>query len=104
MLHVGELVVAFCHAGGTAEVVERDRGVAPLTEAERKLLVEPIQPTDIRQDDHADRAGSSGTAEKAANLVPSAATSTMSWEVTGAPPERTGIGGRESISKHMTRP
>ena len=45
--------------------------------------------------------GSSGSAANAANRVPSADSSVRSWDVTGAPPDTTGIGGRESSSKHM---
>ena len=46
-------------------------------------------------------AGSSGSAANAANSLPSAASSGEVLGRTGAPPERTGIGGRESSSKHI---
>ena len=44
--------------------------------------------------------GSSGSAAKAANRLPSAASSTRSSCETAAP-EMTGIGGDESSSKHI---
>src|SRR4051812_34589670 len=47
-------------------------------------------------------AGPSGVARNAANWLPSAALSTRSSCETAAP-EMTGIGGKESSSKHMTR-
>ena len=47
--------------------------------------------------------GASGTAEKAANGVPSADSSVMvSWDT--AAPAMAAIGGRESVSKHMAEP
>ena len=51
--HVLEVVPRFC-ARSAAEVVECDRGVALLGEPEGDLLVEPVQPTDVWEDDDAD--------------------------------------------------
>jgi hypothetical protein len=48
--HVLELVVPPLGPGGAAEVVDRDGGVAALGEAQRKLLVEAIEPADVGQD------------------------------------------------------
>ncbi len=50
VLHVVEVVVALRHPGGAAEVVERDRRVAALREAERQLLVEAVEAADVGQD------------------------------------------------------
>ena len=44
----------FLDARGPAEVVERDRGVATLCEAERELLVEAVEPADVREHDDPD--------------------------------------------------
>jgi len=52
--HVLEVVIAFLDAGSAAEVVEGNGGVASLGEAERELLVEPVEPAHVREDDHAD--------------------------------------------------
>ena len=54
VLHVVEVVVALADACGPAEVVERDRGVAALGEAQRELLVEAVEPTDVREHDDPD--------------------------------------------------
>jgi hypothetical protein len=51
--HVLEVVPALLYAGGAAEVVDRDRRHAALGEAERELLVEAVQPANVRQDDDA---------------------------------------------------
>ena len=48
VVHVRELVTALADAGGTPEVVEGDRGIPPLGEAKRELLVEAIETADIR--------------------------------------------------------
>ena len=50
MRHVLEVVVALLDAGGAPEVVDRDRGVPALGEAERELLVEAVEPADVGQD------------------------------------------------------
>ena len=49
VLHVLEVVVALPVARGPAEVVERNRGVAALGEAQRELLVEAVEPADVRE-------------------------------------------------------
>ena len=54
MIHVRELVVALRHAGGAPEVVEGDRGIAALAEAQRELLVEAVEAADVREHDDAD--------------------------------------------------
>jgi hypothetical protein len=51
MLPIRELVVPLSDAGRAAEVVDRDRRDPPLGEAERQLLVEPVEAADIREDD-----------------------------------------------------
>ena len=48
-----EVVAALLDAGRAAEVVDRDGGVAALREAQRELLVEAVEPADVRQDDDA---------------------------------------------------
>ena len=55
VLHVRELVVALVDARGATEVVESNRGIAALGEAKRELLVEAIEPADVRQDDDTHR-------------------------------------------------
>ena len=57
MIHVRELVVALGHAGGAAEVVEGDGGIATLAEAQGELLVEAVEPADVGEHDDADPAG-----------------------------------------------
>ena len=54
--HVLEVVVPLLDAGGAAEVVERDRRVAPLGKAQRELLVEAVEAADVGEDDDADAA------------------------------------------------
>ena len=54
VLHEGELVVALVDAGGAPEVVDRDRRVAALGEAQRELLVEAVEAADVGQDHDAD--------------------------------------------------
>src|SRR5207237_3413200 len=51
VLHVREVVATLAHAGGPAEVVDRDGGDPALGEAKRELLVEAVEPADVRQDD-----------------------------------------------------
>jgi hypothetical protein len=45
-----EVVVPLLGAGGAAEVVERERRVAALRKAQGQLLVEAVQPADVRED------------------------------------------------------
>ena len=47
---VRKVVVAFPDTRGSAEVVDPHRGGAALGEAQRKLLVEAVQATDVGQD------------------------------------------------------
>jgi hypothetical protein len=57
VLAVGEVVVALADAGRPPEVVDRDRVVAALGEAERQLLVEAVDAADVRQDHDSDAGG-----------------------------------------------
>jgi hypothetical protein len=50
VLPVVEVLTALVDPCCAAEVVERDRRVAALGEAQRELLVEAVQPADVRQD------------------------------------------------------
>ena len=100
VLHVGEVVVALADAGGAAEVVDRDGGVAALGEAQGELLVEAVEPAHVGQDDDADRRGRVGRAAKAAKRVPSAEREHEVLCETAAP-AISGMGGEESSSKHM---
>ena len=50
VLHVLEVVVPLPHARRAAEVVDRDRRVAPLREPQRELLVEAVEPAHVRED------------------------------------------------------
>ncbi len=54
MLAVGKVLPTLGNAGGAAEVVDRDRGVAELGEAERKLLVEAVEAAHVGKDHDAD--------------------------------------------------
>ena len=45
-----EVLAALLDAGRAPEVVERERRVAALGEAQRQLLVEAVQPADVRKD------------------------------------------------------
>ncbi len=101
--HVLPVGVPLRHAGGAAEVVERDRaraharrngGRAPRRSG-RGPRTSGKMTTPV-----VDRA--SGDARKAANSLPSAAVRTRSSCETAAPAIR-GIGGSESRSKHMLR-
>ena len=47
VVHVREVAVARVDAGRAAEVVDRDRGMPALGEAQRKLLVEGEQPANV---------------------------------------------------------
>ena len=104
VIHVREVVVALRDARGAAEIVDRDGRVTALGEAQRELLVEVVQPADVGKDDDPRPARLVGKRGYAANRLPSAASSVRSSERTGAPPERAGIGGTESSSKHMVPP
>ena len=53
--HVVPVVRPLVDAGGAAEIVEGDRGVAALGEAQRELLVEAVEAADVRQDHDAGR-------------------------------------------------
>jgi hypothetical protein len=53
--HVVPVVRPLVDPGGAAEVVERDRSVAALGEAEREFLVEAVETADVRQDHDAGR-------------------------------------------------
>ena len=59
----------FADAGGAAEVVERDREVAALGEAQRELLVEVEEPAHVRQDDDAGRGRLVGRCEERGEVV-----------------------------------
>ena len=48
--HVLEVVAALLCAGRASEVVERDRGVPALGEAQGELLVEAVEAADVRED------------------------------------------------------
>jgi hypothetical protein len=54
VLPVVEVLAALADARRAAEVVERDRRVAALGEAERELLVEAVEPADVGEDRDAD--------------------------------------------------
>ena len=56
VLRVLEVVAALAHSRGAAEVVDRNRRITTFREAQRELLVEAVEPADVRQDDDADRA------------------------------------------------
>ena len=57
MLHVLEVVSALLRPGRAPEVVDRNRGNAPLCEAEGELLVEAVEAADVGEDDHPFPAG-----------------------------------------------
>jgi len=95
-----EVVAPLRRARRPTEVVDRDRVEAALGEAEGKFLVEAVEPPNVREDDDADPVRLVGVASKAANRLPSAASSSMSLCETAAPAIR-GTGGSESRSKHM---
>ena len=54
VLHVAPVVVTLRHSGGATEVVERNGGEATLRQAQGDLLVEAVEPADIREDHDAD--------------------------------------------------
>jgi len=55
VLHVLEVLAALVDTGAPTEVVDRDRGIAALREAQRQLLVEVVEAADVGEDHHADR-------------------------------------------------
>jgi hypothetical protein len=98
--HVVPVVGPLVDAGGAAEVVERDRGVAALREAQRELLVEAVE-------DRGRPAGSRRGRDLSLRDGPEGreAVAVLALEdevvVGDAAPEIRGIGGSESTSKHM---
>jgi hypothetical protein len=99
MVCVREVVVALADACGTAEVVDRDGGVAPLGEPKDDLLVEAVKARTSGRTTTPRPLGASGVAWNAANWLPSEASSTTSWCETAAP-TICGMGGAESGSWH----
>ena len=67
--HVLEVVVALRHAGGAAEVVERDRGVPALGEPQRELFVEVVEAAHVREDHDAGGRRVFGRREERRELV-----------------------------------
>ena len=57
VLHVLEVVVALRSTRGAAEVVERHRRDPTLGEAQRELLVEAVEASDVREDHDTDLGG-----------------------------------------------
>jgi hypothetical protein len=57
MLRVLEVVSALGHAGGSSEVVDRERVVTAFGEAKCQFLVETVEPPDVREDDDTDSVG-----------------------------------------------
>ena len=55
--HVLEVVATLLGAGSPPEVVERERGIPALGEAQGELLVEAVEAADVREDDDADARG-----------------------------------------------
>ena len=53
VLHVREVLVAFRDSGRPPEVVDRERRDAALGETKCELLVEAVEPADVREDDDA---------------------------------------------------
>lgn len=58
--HVLEILATFLHTRSAPEVVERHSRIAALGKAQRELLVEPVEPANVGQDDHPDAAGRLG--------------------------------------------
>ena len=54
VLAVGKVLPALCDARGAAEVIDRDRAVATLGEAQSELFVEAVETAHVREDDDAD--------------------------------------------------
>ena len=67
--HVLEVVAALLGSGRASEVVERDRRVAALGEAQRELLVEAVEAADVGQDHDSGAVGSSGVADERREAV-----------------------------------
>jgi hypothetical protein len=65
-----EVVVALADAGRAAEVVDRDGRVAALREPQRELLVEAVEPADVREDDDARMRLAVGRRHERGELVP----------------------------------
>src|SRR6266566_4985457 len=57
MRRVLEVVSPLCRAGGSPEVVDREGVVTALGETKGELLVEAVEPPDVREDDDADYVG-----------------------------------------------
>ena len=53
MRHVVEVVRPLAHPGRAPEIVDRDRRDPALRKPQRKLLVEPVEAADVREDDDA---------------------------------------------------
>jgi hypothetical protein len=70
VIRVREVVVALRDAGRAPEVVERERSEAALGEPERELLVEAVEPPDVRQDDDAHARAVVGEREERGELRP----------------------------------
>jgi hypothetical protein len=99
VLSVLEVVIPFCSAGRAAEVVDRDGVVPALGEALAPRKTDRARGR--REDDDPDALRSSGVASKAANRLPSVASSSISSCETAAPAIRM-TGGRESGPKHIS--
>src|SRR5581483_10643955 len=70
VVHVRKVVVPLRHAGRAPEVVEGDRRVPALGEAERELLVEAVEAAYVREDDDADAARLVGRGGERREAVP----------------------------------
>ena len=70
MRHVLEVVAALLGAGRATEVVERDRGIPPLREPKRELLVEAIEAADVGKDDDTDACRLLGRGDERREAVP----------------------------------
>jgi Regulator of chromosome condensation (RCC1) repeat len=70
VVRVREVVVALADARGAAEVVERHRRDPTLAEAERELLVEAVEPTNVGQDYDAGAARLVGKRGESGEAVP----------------------------------
>ena len=95
-----ELVVALRDARGAPEVVDRDRLVPALGEAERELLVEAVEPADVREDHDPGAARLVRGGGERGEPVPVPGLEDERPRARPHAPEITGIGGSESRSKH----
>src|SRR5207244_10366054 len=68
--HVLERLVALLSTRSAPEVIERERCIAPLGEPQRELLVEAIEPTNVREDDDADAVRLVGSCGEGGEPVP----------------------------------